>query len=143
MHPHAAVVAAGWGADPGAFRSRALRADLVAGAGLVLAASRRERAACVALAPGAMRRTFTLRQFARLADAATDPAYPITTPPPADRLEAAVSAAARARDRLQPVDAEQDDLADPIGQPLAAFHRCAGEIEAALAPTVRLIAACG
>jgi protein-tyrosine phosphatase len=167
MHPHAATVAAGLGADPGGFCSRPLTADVIARAGLVLAATHRERAACVSLVPGAMRRTFTLRQFGRLAAAARldDPGtVPDGRPDggsgggpgsatggrldgagrdPAGRLAAAVSAATRARGRLQPVGPDDDDLADPVGQPIAAFRRCAGEIERALAPVVRLIASCG
>jgi protein-tyrosine phosphatase len=152
MHPHAATVTAERGADPGAFRSTKLTAGAVAGAGLVLAASRRERAVCVSLAPGAMRRVFTLRQFSRLAAAAaggyapaatggSDPAGPLADL--ADRLAAAVAAAAAARGQLQPVEPADDDLADPIGQPLEAFRRCADEIEVALAPVVKLIAARG
>jgi protein-tyrosine phosphatase len=162
MHPHAATVAAGLGADPGGFRSRPLTADVIAQAGLVLAATHRERAACVSLVPGAMRRTFTLRQFGRLA-AAAGPDGPDGAPSGgsgdgpdktpacglddgqdlAGRLAAVVFAATRARGRLQPVGPGEDDLADPVGQPIAAFRRCAGEIEQALAPVMRLIASCG
>ncbi|GAA5197556.1 protein-tyrosine-phosphatase [Rugosimonospora acidiphila] len=151
MHPHAAEVAAGLGADPTAFHSRRLSTDVLAEAGLVLAATRRERAACVSLLPAAVHRTFTLRQFARLAAAARQTSNVDGRSggaPPSDRdaavrLAAAVAAAARARGRLQPVDPEEDDLADPIGQPMVAFRECAGQIEAALAPVMRLIVACG
>jgi protein-tyrosine phosphatase len=142
MHPHAATVTAGLGADPTAFRSRTLNPGALAEAGLVLAATRRERAACVSLVPAAMHRTFTLRQFGRLAAAACG-AGPATGRDPDGPLAAAVFAARRARGQLQPVGPDEDDLADPLGQPLADFQRCAGEIEAALAPVVKLIAAYG
>jgi protein-tyrosine phosphatase len=143
MHPHSATVIAGLGADPTTFRSRSLSPEAVAEAGLVLAATRRERAACVSLVPAAMHRAFTLRQFGRLAATAcgTGPATPWRDP--GGPLSAVVSAVRRARGQLQPVGPEEDDLADPVGQPLPVFQRCASEIEAALAPVVKLIAAFG
>ncbi|GIH20998.1 arsenate reductase/protein-tyrosine-phosphatase family protein [Rugosimonospora africana] len=171
MHPHAATVAAGLGADPAPFRSRPLTADTIAQAGLVLAATQRERAVCLSLVPAALHRTFTLRQFSRLAAAAGDQSAssgPDDARPDAGRdgvpdaardrgqdaardvgqdaarrLAAAVAAAVRARGQLQPVEPGDDDLADPVGQPVAAFHQCAGQIEAALEPVVALIASCG
>jgi protein-tyrosine phosphatase len=151
MVPHAATVTAERGADPGGFSSRRVTADLVTGADLVLVATRRERAVCVGLAPAATRRIFTLRQFSRLAAAAgghrpvvadgAGPAGPLTDL--AGRLSSAVAAAAAARGQLQPVPPADDDLADPVGQPIEAFRRCADAIESALAPVVKLIAAPG
>ncbi|MGW3812118.1 arsenate reductase/protein-tyrosine-phosphatase family protein, partial [Micromonospora sp. NPDC005113] len=70
MHPYAMEIAAEAGADPAPFRSRALRAEHLADATLVLTATRRQRSVCTALAPTALHRTFTLRQFGRLAAAA-------------------------------------------------------------------------
>ncbi|MBO4209094.1 low molecular weight phosphatase family protein [Micromonospora echinofusca] len=166
MHPYAAGVLDGRGLDPHGFRSRAVTRDLLAGAGLVLTATRRERAYCASTAPGAIGRTFTLRQFARLATAAdpTPPDVPgsagvVGVPPTAGRvgvlpgtdlpttgvgrLAAAVAAAVRTRSRLQPAGPEAEDLTDPIGGRPADFRRCAEEIEAAVLPIVALIAATG
>ncbi|MEH1015752.1 low molecular weight phosphatase family protein [Micromonospora sp. CPCC 206060] len=165
MHPYAAGILDGRGLDPTGFRSREVTRDLLTGAGLVLAASRRERAYCVATAPAAIGRTFTLRQFARLAAAAgpvrrgvagtvggvgvPPTAGGVGLLPAADAitgigvLPAAVAAAARARSLLQPAGPEADDLTDPIGGTPADFHRCADEIEAAVLPIVGLIAAAG
>ncbi|HEY0699436.1 MAG TPA: low molecular weight phosphatase family protein, partial [Micromonospora sp.] len=103
-HPHAVRILGERGLDPTSFRSRPLsRIDLTA-AGLVLTASRRERAACVALSPAALGRVFTLRQFARLATAALG-AVPPTLPRHADPgpLGSAVTAALRARALVQSV----------------------------------------
>ncbi|WP_229403421.1 arsenate reductase/protein-tyrosine-phosphatase family protein [Micromonospora okii] len=138
MHPYAAEVAAGTGRDPAGFRSRALTAGHLADAALVLTASRRQRSACVSLTPVAVHRTFTLRQFGRLAALASAPddAW-------GGALRAAVRAAARARGRSQPGAASDDDLADPIGGTPADFRRCAREIERSLAPVVALIEAAG
>ncbi|TFV32580.1 hypothetical protein E4K10_22335 [Streptomyces sp. T1317-0309] len=66
-----------WRGRPGRFwrswagtarlRGRRLTAPLVAGAGLVLGLAREHREAAVRLAPSAMRRCFTLKEFVRLA----------------------------------------------------------------------------
>ncbi|MGW4499650.1 arsenate reductase/protein-tyrosine-phosphatase family protein [Micromonospora sp. NPDC004336] len=147
MHPYAAEVAAETGGDPTDFRSRRLRAELLVGATLVLAATRRQRSVCTALAPAALHRTFTLRQFGRLAEAAgeaTDPADGDAAAYPADGpLRAAVRAAARARGRLQPATPDADDLVDPLGGTAADFRRCAEEIERSLRPLAALIGTAG
>jgi protein-tyrosine phosphatase len=143
MHPHAAAVLAERGADPTPFRSRTLTATAVLSAGLVLAAGRRERAACLELAPGAVRRAFTLRQFARLSDAVTSrDLLDLGLGERMDPLDAVVAATTRARGRLQPVEPGEDDLGDPVGEELPAFQRCAATIEAALEPLARLISVC-
>ena len=146
MHPHAARLTAERGTDPEAFRSRPLHADQLRTAGLILTATRAQRTTCVALAPSALRRTFTLRQFARLATAAIDQGWPARDGQrdPAQRLDAAVAAASRARAGLQPpAQPDADDLTDPVGQPIAEFRRCVREIEQALGPAVGLIAVSG
>ncbi|SCE94993.1 low molecular weight phosphatase family protein [Micromonospora mirobrigensis] len=138
MHPYAAQVAAGTGTDPAGFRSRRLRPEHLLDAGLVLTASRRQRSLCVSLAPAALHRTFTLHQFARLAEAAGRPAG-------ADGgvLRTAVQAAARCRGRLQPAAPGADDLFDPIGGTAEDFRRCARQIERAVLPVAALIEATG
>ncbi|MEH0846131.1 low molecular weight phosphatase family protein [Micromonospora sp. CPCC 205711] len=138
MHPYAAEIAAETGADPAAFVSRELRPEQLAEATLVLTATRGQRSACTALAPGVLHRTFTLRQFARLAAAADPPAEPVDAP-----LRAAVRAAARARGRLQPAPGDADDLRDPVGGTPADFRRCAEEIERSMRPVLALIGATG
>ncbi|WP_326558031.1 arsenate reductase/protein-tyrosine-phosphatase family protein [Micromonospora sp. NBC_01796] len=152
MHPHAARVTAERGTDPEAFRSRPLHAEQLRGAGLILTATRAQRTTCVSLAPSALRRTFTLRQFARLAAAAVQQGgtgeQGATTPDgprdPVRRLDAAVAAASRARAGLQPpARPDDDDLTDPVGLPIAEFRHCVREIERALRPTVGLIAVSG
>ncbi|MFD6638252.1 low molecular weight phosphatase family protein [Micromonospora chalcea] len=138
MHPYAVEVAARTGADPAAFRTRRLRAEHLTGAALVLTATRRQRSACTAMAPATLARTFTLRQFARLATEARAGEAEAGTP-----LRAAVSAAVRARGRLQPAAPDVDDLRDPIGGSPADFRRCAEEIERSIRPVLALIATAG
>ncbi|MEH0983016.1 arsenate reductase/protein-tyrosine-phosphatase family protein [Micromonospora sp. CPCC 205556] len=137
MHPYAADVVADGGADPTGFVSRELRAEHLTAATLVLTATRAQRSRCTALAPAALHRTFTLRQFARLAVAA-DPPERVDTP-----LRDAVRAAARARGRLQPATPDADDLGDPVGGTPADFRRCAEEIERSVGPVLTLIGAAG
>lgn len=55
------------GVDPDRFRSRRLEAAHVEVADLVLTATREHRAGVLELAPTALRRTFTLREFATVA----------------------------------------------------------------------------
>ncbi|MGY0005964.1 arsenate reductase/protein-tyrosine-phosphatase family protein [Micromonospora sp. I033] len=147
MHPYAIEVAAGTGADPAAFRTRRLRPEHLTRATLVLTATRRQRSVCTALAPAALSRTFTLRQFARLAAAAATAEPEEATGPAVTRgrspLRAAVVAAARARGRLQPATPGADDLRDPIGGSPADFRRCAEEIERSIRPVLALIGTAG
>ncbi|MGC4856293.1 low molecular weight phosphatase family protein [Micromonospora sp. DT4] len=138
MHPYAAQIVAEEGGEPTAFTSRTLRAEHLADATLVLTATRRQRSVCTALTPGALHRTFTLRQFGRLAAAAEPPVGSADDP-----LEAAITAAAHARGRLQPAAPDADDLRDPIGGTVADFRRCAEEIERSLRPLAALIGATG
>ncbi|MFU8851207.1 low molecular weight phosphatase family protein [Micromonospora sp. SL1-18] len=138
MHPYAIEVAARTGADPAVFRTRRLRPEHLTGATLVLAATRRQRSVCTALAPAALHRTFTLRQFGRLVGAA-EPARAGSR----STLRAAVEAAARARGRLQPAAPGADDLGDPIGGSPADFRRCAEEIERSIRPLLALIGTAG
>ncbi|MEU9508889.1 low molecular weight phosphatase family protein [Micromonospora sp. NPDC048170] len=138
MHPHAAKLAVEAGGDPTGFRSRRLRREHLVGATLVLTATRRQRSVCNALAPAVLHRTFTLRQFGRLASAAEP-----TQEPVGGLLRAAVEAAARARGRLQPAPGDADDLRDPIGGKSADFRRCAEEIERSMRPLAVLIGTAG
>ncbi|ROO60147.1 protein-tyrosine phosphatase [Micromonospora sp. Llam0] len=131
MHPHTEQVLRERQADPDGFASRQVDAAMLTRADLVLTASRRHRAYCVALAPAALTRTFTVRQFGRLAQAAVLP--PATSPADAaGRARSLVAAAATARSRVQPVSAEQDDLADPVLRPVEDFRVCASQIDQAV-----------
>jgi protein-tyrosine phosphatase len=79
---------------------------MAAAADLVLAATRDIRADIVWSVPSAVRRTFTVREFARLAALMPDDAGPALS-----GLAAAVAA-----ERVGAPDAD-DDVADPIGKP--------------------------
>ena len=125
------------GADADGFVARQLTVDLVRSAGLVLVLTRRHRSAVVELEPAAVRRTFTLRELARLADgvdAALLPHGPQTTV--ADRVRALVPLAA-ARRGLVASDPALDDVVDPYRGSSALYRRSFDE----LAPAVERLAA--
>jgi protein-tyrosine phosphatase len=92
------------------FAARRLTAAHVGGADLVLGLTRGHRAEAVELAPAAVRRAFTLLEFARLLGQIQPDELPDASV--ADRLRTAVQlAAARRRMVVGPVDA--DDVVDP------------------------------
>ena len=149
IHPYVGDILRARGADAGGFASRRLTAGLVSEADLVLAATVALRDRAIALAPAALRRTFTIRELARLAGPATaaggsrgaatgrpvagdgeaDPGDP------AARARWAVAAAQAMRGRMPYLDPAADDLADPVPTP-AAFGRCAADLAMALDPVL-------
>jgi protein-tyrosine phosphatase len=138
MHPYTESTLRERGADPDGFASRRLSADLVTAADLILTADRQQRAACVTLAPSAVHRTFTLRQFGRFAEAF--PAELLAgTSEPHERLLALRDQVKVLRAELPVVPGELADLADPVLGPPAAFERCADEISDVLDAIVDLI----
>lgn len=123
MDPQAAALLLQLGGDArGAVASR-LTAQLVENADLVLGAATEHRDAAVRLSPvWALRRAFTLREFARLlraedAAGATDPA---------DRAAVLVRGAWTRRGAEGRAD--DDDVADPYGAPDHVARACAGRI---------------
>lgn len=136
MDAQAAAVLGTYGIDCAGHQGRALLPDLVARADLVLAATRRHRAAAVSLQPRASRYTFTLREFARLAEA-VDPA---DLPPgsAAERCRAAVALAAARRGTVLP-DPDGDDIEDPYRRPHDVHVRVGAAIREALRAPVELL----
>ncbi len=108
------------GGDPSGFRSRSLTETQVTAADLVLTAGREHRSGVLREAPGALRRTFTLTEFANLAP------YRFTT---ADTWRAALTEAVRdAADRRGSATLENYDLDDPIGGSAELHRRVADDI---------------
>ncbi len=138
MEPFALSTLATLGVDGEAFRARELVAEHVAGADLVLAATREHRAAAVVLQPRAAARTFTLREFARLTGA-VDPAV-LPDGDLAERARALVKAAAGKRGLVPPASPKDDDLADPYHAPETAFQACAALVQEALQGPLDLLA---
>lgn len=113
MDPVAASLLAELGGDPRGALARRLTAALVEDSDLVLGAAAEHREAAVRLSPvWALRRAFTLREFARLLRA--EDAEGVTDP--AGRAAALVEGAAARRGNTGRAD--DDDVADPHGAPL-------------------------
>jgi protein-tyrosine phosphatase len=127
MHRYSARTLAGYGASTRPFRSRRVDRALLSASDLVLTATRDQRAHCVRLAPAVLRRTFTVREFGRLCGA-IDPADRPGGASAPTLLLGLVESAVAARARFQPVPARDDDLGDPVNQPLDAFQACAQEL---------------
>jgi len=123
MDPVAAALLGGLGGDPRGTVASRLTAELVENADLVLGAATEHRDAAVRLSPvWALRRAFTLREFARLLRAEDA----VGVAGPADRAVVLVRGAWARRGRDGP--AEDDDVADPYGAPVEVARSCAGRI---------------
>ena len=138
MHSGSAAVLAEGGIEAGGFSSRTVNSSILLGVDLVLAAGREQRAACVTLAPATVRRTFTLRQFTRLAAAASVSGGGSSV---VGRLQGLVDGVNAARHLVPVVSAESDDLPDPVNRPVEAFRDCAEEIWRSLRTIVGVIGA--
>ncbi|WP_210481929.1 low molecular weight phosphatase family protein [Naasia sp. SYSU D00948] len=131
MTPQAQALSRRFGGDPSAHAARYLVEPHVAQAGLVLAMAREHRAQAVTLHPRASRRTFSLREFARLTHGLTadDLARIDALPGPAARLAALVDAVAAKRGFVEmPEDPADDDIVDPYRRSDATYERSAQQL---------------
>lgn len=125
------------------FAARQLTETHLVKPALVLACAREHRAAVVELDPTALTRTFTVREFARLA--AGLPAETIAairaTAGSRPRLVALVEAVqeARATAALEARDPAHDDLEDPIGRPPNVYAEVYTQISSAVATIARVL----
>ena len=136
--PEAAVELDRRGVSALGFDSHPLDPALVAGADLVLTATRAHRDEVVAAQPGALRRTFTWRELAWRVDGLTRADLPGDTA--AQRLAWLAAVVGRRRGALTAPSPRDLDVDDPVGGPAGAVQASARQIEAALAPVVALLA---
>lgn len=141
LHPRAASELQARGHDgPGisAFVSTSLTSGAVIGADLILTAERAQRSAVVQIDPTSLRRTFTMRQFARLVSPTSRVGLGGTarTPDSGEFTRSAglalVAAAITAQGGRQPVAPVDDDIADPVGGSAKAFRQCYTQIASTL-----------
>ncbi|MGK9146710.1 low molecular weight phosphatase family protein [Plantibacter flavus] len=116
-------------AESGAFTASQLHIDDIGASDVILTMTREQRSQVLQLRPDALRRTFTLREFARLLDTIDVGALPLE-----DRARwlsaLPLLAANRTGARLnQPAD---DDVIDPYRLGPDAFRQMAQEIDPAL-----------
>ncbi len=126
------------GATAKGFAARQVTEQMLREADLVLALTRHHRAHLVRKEPSTVRRTFTLRELARLAEE-VDPAALVATTP-GTRLAELVPLAAARRGRTV-VDPEQDDVEDPYGHSPEHYARSFGQLRPAVETLVRLAGA--
>jgi protein-tyrosine phosphatase len=139
METYALSTLAAYDIDGAAFAARELVAEHVVAADLILGATREHRAAAVVLHPRAAARTFTLREFARLAGA-VDPAT-LPDGDPVERARALVRAAAANRGLVSPDRPGDDDVDDPYQAPASAFATCGALVHATLQRPLDLLGA--
>ncbi len=137
MHPYTVQALSWLGADTEGFRSRQLSACDIDQADLILSAGREHRDQVLAMRPSASRRTYLLREFARLA-AVISPAAAVCGA--AEQARDVVAVAARLRGRVPYVDPAADEISDPAADSRA-FLGCAQAIDG----SVRMVldALCG
>ncbi|MHB2022012.1 MAG: arsenate-mycothiol transferase ArsC [Mycobacteriales bacterium] len=141
MAPYAAATLAGLGVDPAGHAARALVAEEVAAADLVLGMAREHRGAAIQLFPRASARTFTLFEFARYCGHVEAALLPVGAP--GARASAIVAAAARRRGLDRPAHPSDDDLVDPLGARVEVFAATAAAIDSALRPFIDLLVGSG
>lgn len=116
------------------FVARQVDEHLIAGADLVLTATRRQRSAVVTLLPSALPKTYTLAEFARYCAA-----YRATQPPhdaggsSEGPLATLIAFAGTRRGGDIPRRLEDDDIGDPYGRSLRVHRRVAKMIDANIA----------
>jgi protein-tyrosine phosphatase len=100
------------GAEAKPFQARRLSEQMLKDADLILPMTRVQRGLIVELWPRAVRRTFTLREFARLLTQ-VDPLALSQGTTPGDRLHTAIRLAAAERGRWR-TSPDEDDVVDPF-----------------------------
>lgn len=112
INPPMAALLETVGAAVDGFRATQLGESTVRQADLILALTRDHRASVVDLWPGAVRRTFSLTEFARALQL-VDPAQLPAGASAAERLTAATPQAAVLRGQTVPTSPDADDVIDP------------------------------
>ena len=119
--------------DPEQHRARALVVDYLRDANLVIALTRAHRAEIVAMLPRGSRRTFTLRELARLLAAVAPADLAAVAALPADdivgRFAELIDAAAALRGYvLPPEDELDDDVVDPYRRSDDVYRQSADQL---------------
>lgn len=138
MDRQSAELAARFGVtDADAHVARELNAQHVGDAQLVFAMSREHRRAVVEFEPRAARRTFTIREFARITAEITDEDLaPVAALPLSDapaRLNAAVGVVAAMRGMVGPAGSpDDDDVIDPYRRTADVYEQTGRELQPAV-----------
>jgi protein-tyrosine phosphatase len=134
MHPDSALVLTGFGGDPAGFVARQVDERAITEADLVLTMTRQHRRAVLQAIPRALNKTFTLREAA---DVAAQLDGDVLGEDLAERARDLVRQLATSRSRRSH---EDDDVPDPIDQPLDVHQRAGELISEALIPLLDRLA---
>jgi len=121
MDPAAAAELVRLGGSPRDFRGRQLTAELIAAADLVLTATRAHRRIVLGELPEALRRTFTICEFAHLVEG-----------PSEAEVDTAAGLVARAASRRGSATLDDYDIADPYGASAVVHRQVADHISACI-----------
>lgn len=126
-----------------AHRGRQITADIVRSADLVLPMALEHRRAVVELVPRAAAKTFTIREFARIASAVTDEALRVAVQGGAtleERLRLAVEQIGFSRGEVPPPASPADDeVIDPYRRSDQVYAESAAQLTPAVAEVVSLL----
>jgi protein-tyrosine phosphatase len=128
MDEPSALVLRELGGDPSGHSARRLTRDMANACDLILTAETSHRSKLLQAEPSLFRRTFTLREFARLG-ADLDP---LTEEPTEEALRKRVLAVADRRGWVEPAAAGQDEIGDPFGAGLDVARRVGTQIASAV-----------
>jgi protein-tyrosine phosphatase len=128
MDGASAAVLRDLGGDPDGHVARQLTADMITAADLVLTADSANRSGIVRGAPLAMRKAFTMREFARLCTGLG----PLGGEPTVDALRGRIADVAGQRGIAEPGEPGADEIGDPFGAPLPVVQRCGDQVSAAV-----------
>lgn len=115
------IMAAALGADGSRHAATQITDQAIAGADLVLVASRRQREEVLARVPSALRATFTIREAGRIAEGMPDDRHPRSVRDLSDTVSFLTDHRGDQR------DAAADDVIDPQGRDLTAYAQMARE----------------
>lgn len=134
------------GGDPSAHGATFLTEAVLKDATLVLAMSREHRTKVLSLAPALMRRTFTIREFARLLSTVPEGELlaaldgPLVDNTPEARLGALLGALADGRGLVAAGSAGDDDVVDPYRQADSVFALASEQMLPGIDAVHRLLA---
>ncbi|MGP5124097.1 arsenate reductase/protein-tyrosine-phosphatase family protein [Glutamicibacter ardleyensis] len=126
--------------DAGLHQAQQLTVGMIKESDLILAMDRGHRREIVEILPRASRHTFTLREFARLADQVSNEDIARRSGrSPLELLRGAVESVAQLRGTLPLLDDPwQEDVVDPYGKDRATYKLSVGQLFPAASASVRL-----
>lgn len=128
-----------------AHRARWLVEPIAEDADLILTMAREHRTGAVELAPRLLRQTFTIREFARLAQGLTHEqitqAADAAGGSPRARLAAVTALVTQQRGQAAPVPPQDDDVIDPYRRSRATYEESAAQLVPAVDEVARVLRA--